>query len=73
MAKTNQNNSLQPEDFYINEEGFMVFTAAYHLKRGKCCRNGCKHCPYGYKKTQHSDSHFNNMGFFSANDNDISG
>ncbi|MCC9136544.1 DUF5522 domain-containing protein [Pontibacter silvestris] len=28
----------------------MVFTAKYHLKRGHCCRNGCRHCPYGFKK-----------------------
>ncbi|MGW8121082.1 MULTISPECIES: DUF5522 domain-containing protein [Roseivirga] len=28
----------------------MVFTAKYHLKRGYCCKNGCRHCPYGYKK-----------------------
>lgn len=36
--------------FYFNEEGLMVFTEAFHLKRGYCCKNGCKHCPYGYKK-----------------------
>ncbi|MDR3607114.1 MAG: DUF5522 domain-containing protein [Oligoflexia bacterium] len=35
------------EDYYINEDGFVVFTEAYHLKRGYCCGNGCKHCPYG--------------------------
>lgn len=37
-------------DYYFNEEGFMVFTAAYHLKRGYCCKNGCKHCPWNYKR-----------------------
>lgn len=36
------------EDYYFNEEGFMVFTAAYHLKRGYCCESGCRHCPYGF-------------------------
>lgn len=35
-------------DYYISEEGYIVFTEAYHLKRGYCCKNGCKHCPYGY-------------------------
>jgi len=35
-------------DFYFNEDGLMVFTAAYHLKRGTCCKNKCKHCPWGY-------------------------
>ncbi|MGY0040840.1 DUF5522 domain-containing protein [Pedobacter sp. NJ-S-72] len=24
----------------------MVFTEAYHRKRGYCCKNGCKHCPW---------------------------
>ncbi len=36
-------------DYYI-ENGFWVFTAVYHLKRGYCCQNGCRHCPYGFKK-----------------------
>ncbi len=36
------------EDFYFNEEGLMVLTEAYHLKRGYCCGSGCKHCPYGH-------------------------
>ncbi len=36
---------LEPEDFYY-ENGLMVFTAAYHLKRGYCCNSGCKHCPF---------------------------
>ena len=35
-------------DYYL-ENGNMVFTAAYLLKRGYCCKNGCRHCPYGYK------------------------
>ena len=34
------------EDFYM-ENGFVVFTAAYHLRRGYCCNSGCRHCPYG--------------------------
>lgn len=35
--------------FYI-DNGLYVFTEAYHLKRGYCCNNGCRHCPYGFKK-----------------------
>lgn len=37
-------------DYYFNEDGLMVFTAEYHLKRGYCCKNGCKHCPWNYKR-----------------------
>jgi len=33
-------------DYYFNDEGYMVFTKAYHLKRGYCCENDCRHCPY---------------------------
>ena len=36
---------LQPEDFYMDGP-YLVFTAAYHLKRGYCCNSGCRHCPY---------------------------
>jgi hypothetical protein len=36
---------LAPEDFYF-EGPYMVFTAAYHLKRGYCCNSDCRHCPY---------------------------
>lgn len=43
-----ENNKLTSEDYYINEQGYRVFTEKYHLKRGYCCLNGCKHCPYGF-------------------------
>lgn len=32
-------------DFY-QENGYIVFTAWHHLKRGSCCGSGCRHCPY---------------------------
>jgi len=37
------------EDYYY-EDGKLVFTAHYLKKRGYCCKNGCRHCPYGFKK-----------------------
>jgi len=33
-------------DYYFTSEGLLVFTAEYHLRRGYCCGNGCRHCPY---------------------------
>ena len=36
---------LGPEDFYM-EGPYMVFTEAYHLRRGYCCNSSCRHCPY---------------------------
>ncbi len=40
---------IEGEDFYYNEQGYMVLTARYHLERGECCGNGCLNCPYNYK------------------------
>lgn len=31
---------------YQMEGGLLVFSAWYHLRRGYCCGNGCRHCPY---------------------------
>lgn len=42
---SNSNELLEHRDFYY-EGTIMVFTAAYHLRRGYCCGNGCRHCPY---------------------------
>lgn len=36
---------LSPEDFYYDGP-YVVFTEAYHLKRGYCCNSDCRHCPY---------------------------
>jgi len=35
-------------DTYKTEEGYIVFTEQYLLRRGYCCKNNCRHCPYGY-------------------------
>lgn len=32
-------------DYYF-EGGLMVLTAHFLTKRGYCCGNGCRHCPY---------------------------
>jgi len=36
---------IEGEDYYV-EDGLMVLTKRYHLRRGYCCDNGCRHCPY---------------------------
>ncbi len=33
-------------DYYIDANGKFVFTEEYHKRRGYCCNNKCKHCPY---------------------------
>ncbi len=37
---------VEGRDYYFNEDGLMVMTAEYHLRRGYCCGSGCKHCPW---------------------------
>ncbi|WP_437714703.1 DUF5522 domain-containing protein [Sorangium sp. So ce448] len=37
--------AVEGEDYYL-EGGRVVFTEAYHLKRGYCCNSKCRHCPY---------------------------
>lgn len=40
----------EPDEYYTNDQGYRVFKENYHLRRGYCCKSGCKHCPYGYDK-----------------------
>jgi hypothetical protein len=44
-----RNELVEGVHFYINEQGYFVFTEFYHQLRGYCCKSGCKHCPYGFK------------------------
>jgi hypothetical protein len=39
--------ALETGDFYW-DNGFLVFTEQYHRRRGFCCGNRCRHCPYGH-------------------------
>ncbi len=50
MSSFSSSTELEPDDFYHTAEGYIVFTAKYLLKRGYCCQNGCKHCPYGFDR-----------------------
>jgi hypothetical protein len=49
--KTQKNESqenskfVEGVDFYF-ENGLLVLTAHFLLKRGYCCGNDCRHCPY---------------------------
>lgn len=49
QASADSGNSLRQliegVDYYL-EGTAVVFTALYHLRRGFCCNNGCRHCPY---------------------------
>ena len=52
MQDTSKPNQSEPRqelqegvDYYF-QDGLMVFTEAFHLKRGECCGNKCLHCPF---------------------------
>ncbi len=40
---------VEKVDFYY-EDGLMVLTAYFLKKRGFCCENDCRHCPYKHQK-----------------------
>ncbi len=41
---------IEGEHYYMSPEGRVVFTEKYHLEKGFCCGNGCRHCPYDYEQ-----------------------
>lgn len=49
-----EDKQLRDGDYYFDENGLMVLTAQYLKRRGYCCKNGCRHCPYGFIKNDKS-------------------
>jgi hypothetical protein len=45
-VKKNQQSYIDPST------GYTVFTELAHLKRGFCCKNKCRHCPYNNGKVK---------------------
>lgn len=37
---------IESIDYTINRNGLYEFSSWYLLRRGYCCKNGCKNCPY---------------------------
>ena len=37
---------LREDQDYVFDKGLMVFTSSYLKRRGYCCDNGCRNCPY---------------------------
>lgn len=41
------------DTFYFDPElGLWVMTREAHLKRGYCCGNGCRNCPYDHENVR---------------------
>ncbi|MFM7487117.1 MAG: DUF5522 domain-containing protein [Cytophagales bacterium] len=45
MKISKKGGDSQRQDYYM-DNGLMVFTEHFHLRRGYCCKNKCRHCPY---------------------------
>ena len=41
--------NAQDKDYYIDTSGLLVMTESFLKKRGFCCKNNCRHCPYREK------------------------
>lgn len=53
IEELHQNAMLKGSTTYIDPAtGFTVFTELAHLRRGKCCGNICRHCPYGWENVK---------------------
>ena len=46
MKDFSLSNKLLNEDYYLSNEGYVIFTKKFHLKRGFCCKSNCINCPY---------------------------
>ena len=51
VEKRDQEEPLREGEDYYFEDGLMVLTAQYLLRRGYCCEQGCRNCPYGFVKS----------------------
>jgi hypothetical protein len=47
MLEPSDPPQTEGDDTYFDGP-YLVFTEAYHRKRGYCCQSGCRHCPYGF-------------------------
>jgi 23S rRNA (cytidine1920-2'-O)/16S rRNA (cytidine1409-2'-O)-methyltransferase len=45
VASAGERTVVEGEDYYF-ENGLMVLTSSFLLKRGYCCGSGCRNCPY---------------------------
>lgn len=58
--KNNEEKKVKPKKLdlshFYEENGRIVFTESYHLNRGYCCGNGCRHCPYEPKSQRGNTS-----------------
>jgi len=53
VGDSKKHEFIKDVHYYI-EHDKVIFTEQYHLQRGQCCNNNCRHCPY--KKDKNNDT-----------------
>ena len=53
---------MESKDFYF-ENNCIVLTESFLKKRGFCCHNNCRHCPYKNMKTRYILKTSNDLQF----------
>ena len=43
--KSYKDKFIEGVHYYMEGER-VIFMALFHLERGQCCGNGCRHCPF---------------------------
>jgi hypothetical protein len=61
IDESNKGEDIPPFDFYI-EDGKYVFTEHFHIDRGYCCGNNCRHCAFEPKAQKGNTTIFINNG-----------
>lgn len=46
LAAHNRADDAQKDGYIDHLTGYFVMTAGSLRRRGQCCGNGCRHCPY---------------------------
>jgi hypothetical protein len=45
MPKNYKDEFIKDVHYYMDGDR-VIFTSLFHIQRGQCCANGCRHCPY---------------------------
>ena len=46
MSQNTRKKLKEGEDCYFDEQGLLVLTKEFLIRRGFCCHNNCTNCPY---------------------------
>jgi hypothetical protein len=55
MKASGEQSCLKEGTHYYMQKGNLVFTEFYHILKGYCCQNLCKHCAYGFSLAMNPD------------------